>query len=30
VTPFPLKRAHEALQALRAGEIRGAAVLEIQ
>jgi propanol-preferring alcohol dehydrogenase len=26
-TPFPLEQANEALQALRAGRIRGAAVL---
>jgi alcohol dehydrogenase, propanol-preferring len=30
VTTFPLEEANEALQALRAGEIRGAAVLEIR
>jgi propanol-preferring alcohol dehydrogenase len=30
VTPFPLEKANEALVALRGGEIRGAAVLEVE
>jgi alcohol dehydrogenase, propanol-preferring len=30
VTPFPLEEANEALAALRGGEIRGAAVLEVE
>ena len=29
VTPFPLERANEALDALRGGKLEGAAVLEI-